>query len=168
MNLADITTLYDYNYWATKLILVAAAKVTTEQFAAPGPFPWGGLRGTLVHTLDAEYSWRLIFQFGDSQAEDLKASDFPRIEDVAQRWQEEETLMRQYLSGLDDKAVTGVLRYTTTTGLKRERILWHGLFHVVNHGTQHRSEAAALLTDFGQSPGDVDFTYFMSEFHRPS
>jgi len=44
--------------------------------------------------------------------------------------------------------------------------LWHCLWHVVNHGTQHRSEAAALLTRFNQSPGDLDFTVFMNETKR--
>jgi uncharacterized damage-inducible protein DinB len=166
MNLTDIMILYDYNYWATKQLLIAAEKVNPEQFVAPGSFPWGGLRGTLVHTLDAEYSWRLRLHHNKDQDEELKESDFPSLKDLEQRWREEETLMRQYLSSLDDIALTGTIRYTIPTGLTRERVLWHCLFHVVNHGTQHRSEAAALLTDFGQSPGDVDFTYFMTEFHK--
>lgn len=48
---------------------------------------------------------------------------------------------------------------------KRERLLWHCLLHVVNHGTQHRSEAAAILTGYGRSPGDLDFTAFLNEQH---
>jgi uncharacterized damage-inducible protein DinB len=34
---------------------------------------------------------------------------------------------------------------------------------VVNHGTQHRSEAAALLTGYNASPGDLDFVLFLYE-----
>ena len=71
--------------------------------------------------------------------------------------------MRDYLAGLTDDDLIGIVRYTTDTGLQRERVLWHCLLHVVNHGTQHRSEAAALLTEYGHSPGDLDFTMFLNE-----
>ena len=39
--------------------------------------------------------------------------------------------------------------------------LWQALAHVVNHGTQHRSEVAALLTAAGHSPGDLDMVDYI-------
>ncbi len=48
-------------------------------------------------------------------------------------------------------------------GKPRQRVLWHCLVHVVNHGTQHRSECAAMLTDFGHSPGDLALALFLWE-----
>ncbi len=37
------------------------------------------------------------------------------------------------------------------------------LVHVINHGTQHRSEAAALLTAEGRSPGELDLINYAEE-----
>jgi uncharacterized damage-inducible protein DinB len=51
VNIHDILTLYEYNYWATRRILAAGANVSLEQFQAPAAHSHGSLRGTLVHTL---------------------------------------------------------------------------------------------------------------------
>jgi len=53
--------------------------------------------------------------------------------------------------------------YKSTKGRPYERVLWQIKFHLVNHGTQHRSEDAALLTGLGFLPGDIDFVYFLDE-----
>ena len=37
------------------------------------------------------------------------------------------------------------------------------LAHLVNHGTQHRSEAALLLTQAGRSPGELDLIVYLEE-----
>lgn len=49
------------------------------------------------------------------------------------------------------------------SSLVRERVVWHILVDALSHATQHRSEAAALLTLYGQSPGDYDLTLFLNE-----
>ncbi|MFL5800933.1 MAG: DinB family protein [Roseiflexaceae bacterium] len=162
MNIQDILTLYDYNYWATRRILTAGAHVGLDQFLAPAAHSHGGLRGTLVHTLDTEYGWRMLCQ-NSTAMPDMAEAAFPTLQALEQRWREEEQAMRAYLGSLTDDELAGHVRYTTSSGQARERVLWHCLLHVVNHGTQHRSEAAAILTGYGHSPGDLDFTLFLSE-----
>ena len=162
MYIHDIHLLYEYNYWANQKLLTASANISQAQFTKPASFPYGGLHGTLLHILEAEWSWRALFQKIDDASELLPA-EYPDLSTIETRWRTEETAMRAYLVKLSDADLESHLRYTTDTGIERDRILWHCLLHVVNHGTQHRSEAAALLTDFGSSPGDLDFTVFLNE-----
>jgi uncharacterized damage-inducible protein DinB len=164
MNVQDTLTIYDYNYWATRRILAACTNVSPEQFRAPTAHSFGSLRGTLVHTLDSEYAWRMLLQHNTlAYFDTFKVEDFPNFDGLEQRWKEEERLMREYIASLTDDNLTGIIRYTTDEGDKRERVLWHCLLHIVNHGTQHRSEAAAILTGYGRSPGGLDFTAFLNE-----
>jgi uncharacterized damage-inducible protein DinB len=163
MNLRDILTLYDYNYWANHRILAAGAGVSLEQFTVATTHSFGSLCGTLVHTLDTEYSWRMLLQHNTLDFRAMEEEDFPTFEALPERWQEEELAMRDFLIHLTDADLTGIVRYTTDEGEKRERVLWHCLLHVVNHGTHHRSEAAAILTDCDHSPGELDFTVFLNE-----
>ena len=162
MKIADVQLIYDYNYWARDRILTAAAQATAEQYAAPAPFPYGSLRGTLLHTLDAEKSWRHQLELG-YWTPDLLEADYPTVAALQEAWQAEEQSMRAFLAGLTDADLERIVRYPVDEGVIRERVLWHCLVHVVNHGTQHRAEAAALLTGYGQSPGDLDMTLFLNE-----
>ena len=41
--------------------------------------------------------------------------------------------------------------------------VWQMLVHVVNHGTQHRAEAAVLLTAASRSPGELDLINYAEE-----
>jgi uncharacterized damage-inducible protein DinB len=46
--------------------------------------------------------------------------------------------------------------------------VWQMLLHLANHGTQHRSEAALLLTGAGRSPGDLDLIDYADSLAAPA
>jgi uncharacterized damage-inducible protein DinB len=163
MNRSDILTLFDYNYWANARVLRASARVSPEQFTAPARVSHGSLRGTLAHILGTEIVWRMRCQEGISPTAVPNESEFSSLESLVQRWQSEEQAMRGFLSSLNDEDLTRTIRYTTTRGVPFENVLWNLLVHVVNHGTQFRAEAGVVLTEYGQSPGDLDLLVFIRE-----
>lgn len=158
----EIATLYQYNAWANARILNAASHLSAEQFLASAPFSYGGLRGTLVHTLFAEWIWRKRWE-GHSPTGWLMPEDFPTCDSLRMRWRTEETALLSFAENVSEEALDQRIHYNTTSGKPYENILWHLMLHLVNHGTQHRSEAAAMLTGFGHSPGDLDFILFLRE-----
>lgn len=173
MKIDEIKLLYDYNDWADARILVACARVSPKQYAAPTPFGTGrgGLRATMVHMLDSIWQSRITLQgyykepLADEAAYDateLHEDAFPTLAALQERWMTEQREMRAYIDTLTEETLNGMIRYVIP-GAVREHVVWHFLLDVINHATQHRSEAAALLTGYGQSPGDFDFTMFLNE-----
>ncbi len=163
MNKKDILQLYEYNYWATAKVLNAAAGIGTEQFTMPMGLTFGSIRGSLVHALGAEIVWRMRFDDGISLSALPAEGEFSDANILIARWKQEETLMRAYLNKLTDADLNKTFKYTNTKGVPFEEILWHLLVHVVNHGTQFRSDAAVGLTQLDRSPGDLDMLLFFRE-----
>jgi uncharacterized damage-inducible protein DinB len=162
MNKQDIQLFYRYNRWANELILDTMANVGDQHFLTPASYPHGGLRGTLTHTLFAEWLWRRRWE-GESPTSGMKPEDFPTIASLRARWDEEEQALKAFVGSLTDEKLNTKFQYKTTRGDAMENILWHAMAHLVNHGTQHRSEAAAMLTELGHSPGNIDFIIFLRD-----
>ena len=162
MNKQDILVLYKYNQWANGKILAAAGNVTPEQFLADAPFPHGGLHGTLTHVLFAEWIWRNRWE-GVSPTARFKPEEFPTFDSLKTRWLQEENSLMIFVAAIAEESLNRPFQYKNTRGEPRESILWHAMMHMVNHGTQHRAEAAAMLTEFGCSPGDLDLIYFLEK-----
>jgi uncharacterized damage-inducible protein DinB len=163
MQTAEIIQLYAYTAWADARILETAAQISEQRFTLTvEKLSHGSLRGTLVHTLGAQWIWRNRCQ-GRSPTAVLSEADFPTLEILQARWQEEARLMQQFLDGLSDADLDRTIDYSSTRGQPFENVLWRILTHAVNHSTQHRSEAALLLTEWGHSPGDLDFIIYLRD-----
>lgn len=161
MKAEEIRLLFDYNYWANARILDTAAKAGAKIYGAPGKLSHGGLRETLVHLLSAEWVWRQRVQEGVSPTQTLDPREFSSLDVLRKRWAEEEGAMRAYLGGLSDADLERVVHYKDRQGTPSAVKLWKIFLHVVNHGTQTRSEAGVLLTQNGYSPGEIDLRLYL-------
>jgi uncharacterized damage-inducible protein DinB len=161
MSKQDFLILYQYNAWSNVKILYATSNITQDQFLAPLPFPHGSLRGTLVHALFAEWVWRKRWE-GVPQNPIWKPEEFPTFNSLRARWADEEPQLMKFVENLNEESFYTNIKYTSTEGYPHERVLWECMAHLVNHGTQHKTEAAAILTGFGYSPGDIDLIVYLN------
>lgn len=158
MHTTDIATLVAYAFWADHEILAACERISPDDFARPAtPDPgWHSLRGTLVHLLDTEYGWRVALQGAPDEGVISEAA-LPDLASLKARWKTEHDAWQAYVAGLSDAELNAVWRVQYGVGRTR----WQTILHVVNDGTHHRSEAAAMLTGYGQSPGELDFEGYL-------
>ncbi len=157
-----IHMLYDYNYWGNQRVLDASTHLSQDELDAPPTNGYPGLRATLVHTMNAEWIWRERGQNHSPEAA-LNERDFPTLDSLRARWLQEEQATRAFLATLTESTLADHLTYQNFKGQTCTLPLWQMLVHVVNHGTQHRSEVAFMLTTLEHSPGDLDMSVFLSQ-----
>jgi uncharacterized damage-inducible protein DinB len=152
----DVRYLFAYDRWATRRVLAVIDGVPPDVWGATGVVGDRGLGAILVHQLGAHMRWRLGLG-GDDEAASAARPErepLPSPDVLARRWADEWDATDAWLDGITnpwlDELGDGVP-------------FWQMLVHVVNHGTQHRAEAAVLLTDAGHSPGDLDMIFFAEE-----
>lgn len=163
MNTRDLSLLLNYNQWANLRLVRYAARLSARQLNAPNTLSHGSALKTLFHIADAEWSWRLACQEGAFPGVYLYDRLPRRLPALRAFWLTEMELMLGYVATLSDHQIARKVQYRSGRARPRKQTLWHILVHVVNHGTQHRSEVAHYLTACGQSPGNVDFSIFASK-----
>ena len=157
MDKAALSSLIAYNFWANNRILATCERISADEFVrsvTPNP-GWHSLREILVHVLDTEYGWRCVLQSQDATTI-LDAADFADVAALKAHWQTEQAAWFAYDAALRQEDLDA---YYADNGLT----VWQRIAHVVMHGIQHRSEAAAILTGYGHSPGELDFDVFLQE-----
>jgi uncharacterized damage-inducible protein DinB len=157
-----LTTMFDYNAAMNSRLLERAAKVGDEELDAPADYSIGSLRQTLWHTLIVEYGWRSQCEGVDVRA--LPPPVEPNATVAAFRaFQEEEAARaRAFLAEASDDDLAGTITLKRPDGSERALAVWQILVHILYHSAQHRSEMAEMLTRYGQSPGDLDFVFYVN------
>ncbi|HEU4760285.1 MAG TPA: DinB family protein [Dehalococcoidia bacterium] len=154
-----IRALYDYNEWANGRILDAASGLSDEDLARDMAASYGSVQGNLAHLVAAQMVWLARWSEGTNPPL-AELQSMRGLAPVRSAFERSHERLRRFVASLSEADVERLVAFTDSRGVARERPLWQLMTHVVNHGTQHRSEAAMLLTALGRSPGDLDYVYF--------
>jgi uncharacterized damage-inducible protein DinB len=151
----DLLFLVRYHVRSNERVLDVAAQLSEDELRGPASLDHGTAFDTLLHMAIVDWGWREECIGNDDPDSYPDAWPPENLEHLKTFWADEHARLIDYVGDPGAHPLD-------------ERITWEGengpvaatrtmvLTHVVNHGTQHRSELARYLTERGHSPGDLD------------
>jgi uncharacterized damage-inducible protein DinB len=152
-----LVELFRHNTMMNQRILEACSPLSTDQLETTATGTYGTIGATLVHIANSQtaYSARLL----DTERPDPLAEDpFPGFAALAERMALGDGQLEQAAAAPSEREVevTG----DDPVGTWRMPVSLF-LVQAINHGTEHRSQIATVLTQLGVEPPDMDgWTYF--------
>jgi len=142
----------------------AASGLSDDQLREERP-AFEGIAQTLRHVVQTQHAWWCLW----ADSEWVKPPELPAegaMDALGEWFRKSHEELREFGRSLGERDLERTYEDTDKDGRPAKYLLWEMMVHVVNHGTQHRSEAAAVLTVLGRSPGDLDFVDFLNASAR--
>jgi uncharacterized damage-inducible protein DinB len=160
----EISLLFDYHYWALNHLLAHLNQLTTEQLATPSPHLYHkSAFQTVLHLLDVDWS-RIQICMGLPGPDDFwEAEDLPDLEAVKVFIRREESRVKTYVRDLNENELAKKIGFGKPEQYLKQK---HILLHIINHGTEHRTELGHFLTENRNSPGELGFVYYLTRVRK--
>lgn len=149
MNPDHFRQLYEYHFTANHLMWKQCIlSLTADQFRRQLPYSLGSVRNQVVHMMNMEDRWFCGLR-GVEVPGILNPVYFSTVAKVRERWDAIESDMRAYLIRLDAAELA--------RPFDERAAVWQVLFHVLNHGTDHRAQTMAMLAQLGTEGFPQDY-----------
>jgi uncharacterized damage-inducible protein DinB len=155
MNAEGFRQLYEYHFAANRRLWEHfIAPLTADQFRQKLPYSLGSVRNQVVHMLNIDDRWFCGLR-GVEVPGILNPVYFGTAAKVRARWDTVEEGMRGYLERLDE------LELARQFDKESNVYVWQVLFHVLNHGTDHRAQALSMLAQLGVEGFSQDYYLYL-------
>jgi uncharacterized damage-inducible protein DinB len=151
---------FKHNTMMNRQLVEACRPLTSEQLGAMATGTYGSIGATLVHIANAQvgYAARLL---DSERPERLQEDPFPGFETLAERFALGDAQLEEAAGQAgQDREVRVTGDDPPGTWLMPVSLF---LLQAINHGTEHRSQVATILTQLGVEPPEMDgWTYFFA------
>ena len=153
MNADSFRELYSYHFTLNrKLWDEGVLSLSEAQFTQSIEYSVGSIHNQIVHMMSVDERWFAGLR-GVAIPDHLNPVHFASRKTVRDYWDNVETSMRVHLQDLDDSHLL-----QDNDGMFKT---WQILFHVLNHGTDHRSQTLHMLNQFGIDTFPQDYVLLL-------
>lgn len=161
---AHFVQLARYNVWATQRLFDAIAPLSEADYRCDLRLFFRSIHGTLNHLLVGEHRlWQRRFACGESPSVALDMEVEPQRDRLAQALKDGAAAWEPLIASWPAERFEGRLSYTNMRGQAMSLPFATTLAHVFNHGTHHRGQISAALTQLGQPAPELDLVYFLQQ-----
>lgn len=162
MTISELSTSFEYHYWANAKLLNVVSTLTDAQFTTEVVGSFGSVRNTLVHVLSTEWGW-LSRCGGHPRGSRLEAREFPTAQSLIDQWDIVRGYVWAFLAELSDADLGRIVEYPGSGGIIRRMPIGELMHHSVIHAVHHRAQVGLMLRELGIAPGNFDLLFFYAE-----
>ena len=154
---------FRHNTLMSRRVMDACRQLPAEQLGASATGTYGTIGATLVHIANSQegYAARLL---DAERPERLPEDPFPGFEALAERFAHGDAQLEQAAARAADHREVHVTGDDPPGTWSMPVSLF--LLQAINHGTEHRSQLATILTTLGIEPPEMDgWAYFFESGH---
>jgi uncharacterized damage-inducible protein DinB len=158
----SLVELFRLNSWANQRLFDACEGLSDAQLDATVVGTFGSIRDTLVHIVGAQERYVTALAAVGPVSAIRERDPFPGLAEL----RDGARTSGEALVELAAQARSGATVTTTWRGEGYTLPVWLLLVQAINHATEHRAQAAAILTQQGIAPPGMDgWTYHETRFN---
>ncbi len=148
--------LVRYSAWASKKLIAFAEALPEDALSKVSPNSHGGILRTFQHIYYADRVWLLRLQQAAIHGFEDPAPG-PSFTELGQVWPPLLDRMVAWVAAAEPDAAIPFKFFSGEVFSLEVRKIVH---HVVNHGTYHRGQIAAMLRQCGHTPPSTDLLFY--------
>jgi uncharacterized damage-inducible protein DinB len=158
--MTELLELLDYQRWANIKTLDTSAKLSLEQLHRDLGSSFKSVFETLVHLYGADRAW--LGRLEGQSPSRPNPSDYPSLEALREAWEVVLDGWKTVIAKLENPKLE--IAYKSYDGAPFSSSLEEIVKHVVNHGTYHRGQVAAMQRMLGGEAVGTDLiTYYRAK-----
>jgi uncharacterized damage-inducible protein DinB len=152
----ELLELLDYQRWATLKTLDTSAKLSSDQLHRDLGSSFKSVFETLVHLYGADRAW--LGRLNGESPSRPNLSDYPNLAALREAWEVGLEGWKVTVSKFENPKLE--IHYKSYDGAPFTSSLEEIVKHVVNHGTYHRGQVAAMQRMLGGEAVGTDLISF--------